>query len=311
MVKVGVVMVLYNPDFEVTKKALSSLASQVDQICVVDNSPSDHSEVLGGYESVEYKPLLKNVGIAAAQNIGIRHFIDLGYDFVLFSDQDSIASEKVVSKLLENYQALQKKGIKVGAVGTRAINRQSGMPYGDKSKMIARFSKETFVNSSDITEYYSVISSISLISRISLLDVGGFDESLFIDGVDHEWCWRAWHKSQWRSFVVEDAKVNHQLGEGDKKVASRSIAIASPFRMYYQFRNYLWLCRRDYVPGYWKKKNGVKYLVKLFYFPICIAPRAMYLKHIIHGVIRGLNPVKSNWPIFLILSSLTKNLMGV
>jgi len=36
----------------------------------------------------------------------------------------------------------------------------------------------------------------------------------------------------------------------------------------------------------------------------------MYLKHIIHGVIRGLNPVKSNWPIFLILSSLTKNLMG-
>lgn len=76
-------MVLYNPDFEVTK-ALSSLASQVDQICVVDNSPSDHSEVLGGYESVEYKPLLKNVGIAAAQNIGIRHFIDLGYDFVLF-----------------------------------------------------------------------------------------------------------------------------------------------------------------------------------------------------------------------------------
>jgi rhamnosyltransferase len=143
-----------------------------------------------------------------------------------------------------------------------------------------------------------------------LLDVGGFDESLFIDGVDHEWCWRAWHKSQWRSFVVEDAKINHQLGEGDKKVASRSIAIASPFRMYYQFRNYLWLCRRDYVPGYWKKKNGVKYLVKLFYFPICIAPRAMYLKHIIHGVIRGLNPVKSNWPIFLILSSLTKNLMG-
>lgn len=63
-------------------------------------------------------------------------------------------------------------------------------------------------------------------------------------------------------------------------------------------------------PRILEKKNGVKYLVKLFYFPICIAPRAMYLKHIIHGVIRGLNPVKSNWPIFLILSSLTKNLTG-
>ena len=53
MVKVGAVVVLYNPNFDVTKKTLSSLASQVDQICVVDNSPSDHSEVLSGYESVE------------------------------------------------------------------------------------------------------------------------------------------------------------------------------------------------------------------------------------------------------------------
>lgn len=300
MVKVGAVVVLYNPDFDVTKRALSSLASQVDQICVVDNSPSDHSEVLSGYESVEYKPLLKNVGIAAAQNIGIRYFIDLGYDFVIFSDQDSIAPEKVVSKLLENCQALQKEGIKMGAVGTRAINRQSGMPYEDKSKMIARFSKDTFVNSSDLTEYYSVISSISMISRISLIDVGGFDEYLFIDAVDHEWCWRAWHKSQRRSFVVEDAKISHQLGEGDKKVASRSIAIASPFRVYYQFRNYLWLCRRDYVPGYWKKKNGVKYLVKLFYFPICVAPRVVYLKRIVQGVIDGLTSGKAYWPTFLI-----------
>ena len=57
MVKVGAVVVLYNPNFDVTKKTLSSLASQVDQICVVDNSPSDHSEVLSGYESVEYKPI--------------------------------------------------------------------------------------------------------------------------------------------------------------------------------------------------------------------------------------------------------------
>lgn len=86
----------------------------------------------------------------------------------------------------------------------------------------------------------------------------------------------------------------------------KKVAIASPFRVYYQFRNYLWLCRRDYVPRYWKKKNGMKYFVKLFYFPICVAPRAMYLRRIVHGVISGLNPVKSNWPILLMLSSLLK-----
>lgn len=310
MAKIGAVVVLYNPDFTVTGNALSSLAGQVDRVCVVDNSSSDHAEELNRFPSVEYKPLLKNIGIAAAQNVGIRYFMELGYDFVLFSDQDSIAPDQVVSKLLENYQALVNAGIKVGAVGTRAINRQTGRPYADKSKLITSFSKAAFENPSDLTEYYSVRSSISLISTISLLDVGGFDESLFIDGVDHEWCWRAWHKSLWRSFIVEDAKISHQLGEGDKKMASRSIAIASPFRVYYQFRNYLWLCRRDYVPMFWKKKNGMKYLMKLFYFPICVAPRAMYLKRIVHGVISGLNPVKSNWPIFLIMNALLSIFKG-
>lgn len=86
----------------------------------------------------------------------------------------------------------------------------------------------------------------------------------------------------------------------------KKVAIASPFRVYYQFRNYLWLCRRDYVPRYWKRKNGMKYFVKLFYFPICVAPRTMYLRRIVRGVISGLNPVKPNWPIFLMLSSLLR-----
>lgn len=216
MVKVGAVVVLYNPDFDVTKKTLSSLASQVDQICVVDNSPSDHSEVLSGYESVEYKPLLKNIGIAAAQNIGIRYFIDLGYDFVLFSDQDSIASEKVVDKLLENYQALKEASIKVGAVGTRAINRQTGLPYVEKSNEIRVIDKRVLSNTSNITECYSIMSSISLIPCKVFNIVGGFDESLFIDGVDNEWCWRAWHKCGLRSFIVEDAEIGHMLGEGDR-----------------------------------------------------------------------------------------------
>lgn len=306
MVKVGAVVVLYNPNFDVTKKTLSSLASQVDQICVVDNSPSDHSEVLSGYESVEYKPLLKNIGIAAAQNIGIRYFIDLGYDFVLFADQDSIASEKVVDKLLENHQALKEASIKVGAVGTQAINRQTGLPYVEKSNEIRIIDKRVLSNTSNITECYSIMSSISLIPCKVFNIVGGFDESLFIDGVDNEWCWRAWHKCGLRSFIVEDAEIGHMLGEGDRFFFLKKVAIASPFRVYYQFRNYLWLCRRDYVPRYWKRKNGMKYFVKLFYFPICVAPRTMYLRRIVRGVITGLNPVKPNWPIFLMLSSLLR-----
>lgn len=297
---IGAIVVLYNPDFNVTGKALKSLMNQVDRICVVDNSSSNHLEELKEFQKLEYIPLGKNVGIAAAQNVGISYFIRQGYDYVVFSDQDSIAPENVINKLHDAYVALQKHGYKVGVTGTRAINRQTGKPYPPKSKEFAVILRRAVGYASDITESYSVISSISLISTISLVELGGFDESLFIDGVDHEWCWRAWHQAKLRSFIVEDALISHQLGEEDKKLASKEIAIASPFRVYYQFRNYLWLCRRDYVPSFWKKKHLLKYAVKFFYFPLFVSPRIKYAKNILRGIYDGLFKCKKQvgWPTF-------------
>ena len=79
------------------------------------------------------------------------------------------------------------------------------------------------------------MSSISLIPCKVFNIVGGFDESLFIDGVDNEWCWRAWHKCGLRSFIVEDAEIGHMLGEGDRFFFLKKVAIASPFRCIISF----------------------------------------------------------------------------
>lgn len=285
---IGAIVVLFNPDFNVTSKALESLIQQVDKVCVVDNSLSDNSIQLKRFKNIEYIPLRKNIGIAAAQNIGIDYFIKENYDYVVFSDQDSITPIGVVSKLFKAFVALEKHGYKVAATGTMAINRQTGLSYPIKTKKISIISKDSVGYTSDITECYSVRSSISMVSIDSFVKIGGFDESLFIDGVDHEWCWRAWHQAQLRSFIVEDAVISHQLGEGDRKFASKEIAISSPFRVYYQFRNYLWLSRRNYVPLFWKKKHLIKYTIKFFYFPLFVSPRFKYLNSIINGIFDGL-----------------------
>ena len=297
---IGAIVVLFNPDFNVTEKALESLEEQVDRVCVVDNSPSDHSEKMRHFRNIEYISLGKNIGIAAAQNVGIKYFIEQNYDYIVFCDQDSIAPKGVVNKLYCAYTALQKHGYKVAVTGTRAINRQTAKLYPPKSKEFAFISGKEIDFSSDITECYSVISSISMISSISFVELGGFDESLFIDGVDHEWCWRAWHQAKLRSFIVEDALISHQLGEGDRRIAYKEIAIASSFRVYYQFRNYLWLCRRNYVPSFWKRKHLMKYSVKFFYFPLFVSPRWEYMKNILKAVYDGLFNYKKQgkWLIF-------------
>ncbi len=286
--KTGAVIVLYNPEKERLKNALDIMISQVDMVCLVDNSEDSHEEWFIGRPKVHYIPLLKNVGIAAAQNTGIRELAKEGCDYALFSDQDSLAEADTVGKLTAALTALEAKGCKVGAVGTRPFNRQTGKPYPQKSKEIRRITADELNIASDVTECYSLISSITMIPLRYFQEVGGFDETLFIDGVDHEWCWRAWHKGGLRSFMVEGAVLNHKLGEGDRKLGTKEVAIASAARVYYQYRNYLWLCRRSYVPKFWKKRHLVKYAVKLVYFPLFVAPRLTYARNMARGIRDGL-----------------------
>lgn len=285
---IGAIIVLYNPNMKELGLSIEMLLPQVDMVCLVDNSQVDNSHLISRDDKVKYIPLLENVGIAKAQNVGISYLRENQFDFALFSDQDSRVSEGLVSILEDAYLSLESNGEFVGVVGTKAINKLTNKAYPPKSKIIEqRIIKSMEGGSIKVTECYSVISSVSLISLRVLNTVGGFDEELFIDGVDHEWCWRAWHNNGLRSYVVEDAILYHQFGEGDRSLIGKDVEIASYRRMYFQYRNYLWLCRRSYVPRYWKRKNGIKYIVKMFYFPIFVKPRMKYLVNIAKGIKDG------------------------
>ncbi len=301
--KIGAVIVLYQPDMEMLKDNLSSLSKQVDYLILIDNSSVNNEEnVIRLARNIHYIPLLSNTGIAKALNIGIQKALETGVDFILLSDQDSVMPDECVDTLLSNYYALKESGIKAGIVGTRAINRNTGKPYPPKSKEFGTIAAHTIANTSAITECYSVITSVSLIPREALITTGGMDESLFIDGVDHEWCWRAWHTNWWRSFIIEDAKINHELGKSGRAITKQDISISQPIRLHYQLRNYIWLRHRRYTPRFWKRKHFFKYIAKIIYYPVFISPRWEYVKAIANGIREGLNKQKraEQWPTFRI-----------
>jgi rhamnosyltransferase len=285
---IGAIIVLFNPDNSETQKVVEVIQRQVNVVCLVDNSINNHQQWYEEISHVTYIHIGKNIGIAAAQNVGIKALSKKGCDMVLLCDQDSMPTKDTVAKLVSALNALQAKDCKIAAVGTKAINQATGKPYPQKSKAI-RHIKASDINSDlDVTECYSLRSSMSLIPLKNFENVGYFDESLFIDGVDHEWCWRAWHRAGLRSFMVNQALLYHKLGEGDKKILQKDISIASPFRLYYQYRNYIWLCQRDYTPSFWKKKHLLKYAIKMAYFPIFVSPRMEYTKRIVKGIRDGL-----------------------
>lgn len=286
---IGAVMVLYAPDLDVTDKAIAAILPQVDLLCIVDNTPGADLSARFTDNRIHYIAMSGNSGIAAAQNRGTRWLLDRGVDFLVYTDQDSETRPDTIARLMKGYNILTDGGVKVGLTGTLPVNRDTGEPYRLSARRIDTSDDLRRIPGAEgISEYYSAISSISLIPRRAMLDNGGFDESLFIDGVDHEWCWRAWHTHAYRTFIVEDAVIDHSLGQGDRHLAARQVHIASADRVYYQFRNYLWLKRLEYTPAYWIKKNGLKYAVKFFYFPIMVSPRGKYLKNILRGIRDGL-----------------------
>lgn len=277
------ILVLYNPNMTLLRKVVSSIITQVDFLWISDNSslPLDISLLPVSSDKVCYKKMPYNVGIAAAQNVGIQYAIEKKFQYVYFIDQDSISPDTVIDVFKQKYNYLYSLHIKVGGINARPYNRCRQEDYRGliiKGKSL----------NEEVTEVTELISS-SLFTEVSIFHkVGLMEEDLFIDGVDHEWCWRAAKLGDYRFFVIESIKLEHQIGEGDRTLGRIYIQIPTPFRMYYQYRNYFKLLYRNYVPFYWKLSNGVKYFGKLFYFPLLVSPRMAYMKQMWRGIYDGI-----------------------
>lgn len=283
--KIICVLVLYDPSPEILQKNIDAIVGQVDLLWISDNTPGGFDgikTITAAYlDKVKYNLMDGNVGIAKAQNAGIQFALENQYDFVYFLDQDSISPESIVDNLLVKFQELVDDGIKVGGVGPQPFNRETGKEYRASVKK-GHYIKE------GIKEVTELINSASLIKVDLFRSTGMMDESLFIDGVDHELCWRAHHLEKYRFFMITSLLLSHKLGEGDQHFMGITVKIPTPFRTYYQFRNYFYLIRRNYVPIYWKVSNGIKYLGKYFYYPLFCKQKGRYFTSINRGIVDGI-----------------------
>lgn len=281
--KVGAVVVVYNPSEDLLGKCMESLVCQVDKVCVVDNSATDNARLFARYaDKVRYIPLMENRGIAAAQNIGIKLFCDEAYDFVLFSDQDSTSPSSLVACLVEAYVKLSGSE-NISCIGPIPVNRKTGQPYIYSDCIIDECENAGM-------RYYrmhSIISSYSLVPVSNFAEVGVMSERLFIDFVDQEWCWRAAARHGKVCIMLPDVKIKHELGVSSTFLGHR-ISVSTPFRIYFQTRNLLWLSGKDYVPKYWKRMNLKKIVVKFFYYSIVPKQRFAYCARMLKGAFDGL-----------------------
>lgn len=277
-------MVLYEPDWKITGNAIRSLASQVDKLCIVDNTPdSDNSSRLVEYNNVHYIPLKTNKGIASAQNIGIKYLQDNEFPFILFSDQDTEAPDDIVAGLLKDFFLLSDNGYNVGLIGPMPINKKTQKPYENKVRSV----KEFVCGNKLFIESRYIISSFSLIPVENFNKVGYYYEDFFIDFVENEWCFRLKSRLSLSAYISCGLKIQHELGASGTFLG-KQISISSPFRLYYQIRNYFWIRKLDYLYPQWIEQVRRKLILKLIYYPIVPTNRISYLRSIFRGLKDGI-----------------------
>jgi rhamnosyltransferase len=269
---------------------VEALLPQVGKITIVDNgSYAQGIKIIQDLADQHFIDLLllgKNIGIAAAQNIGIAHLKKMGAKYVMLFDHDSKPAENMVDLLLSVMKEKECAGIKVGAIGPRYFDRRQNNPppfIEVKGFRVARHS----CKGGTVVPVSYVIASGSLMSMDTLNHVGGMREDLFIDYVDIEWGLRAATKG-YSSFGVCSAFMEHDLGDAPIAFMGMSIPVHSPLRHYYLFRNAVWLYRQDYLPLQWRIGDAWRLLLKYVFYSLYGKPRMAHLKMMSKGIWHGL-----------------------
>ena len=249
-IKIASLIVLYHPDKFKLINCISSQLNQVDKLMIIVNSNIDKNILLNfNDEKIEIIYNTNNLGIGAAQNIGIKILKDEKFDFILLSDQDSYFPENYVFDMSKKYISLSKK-YKIAAICPLFVNSQNKKIYPMiKRKFFFRFK---FLNQNKINFVTEAISSGMFIPTNVFKDVGTLNEILFIDWVDFEWCWRALNKN-YKICVNSDLIIDHELGIENKNFITKQFPKFKFFRYYYIFRNgiYLSLFSRE-IPITWR-----------------------------------------------------------
>lgn len=244
------VVILYYPDENVYEN-IKSYLSVVETMYILDNSEQsekNYVNLITKLPKVKYLAFNENKGIAYALNYALTKAKAEGYSLLLTMDQDSSFSKTNINKYIKKVNEYEQKE---NDIISYAVN------YGalDKDKV-----------EKQVITYY--ITSGSVLNVSKAIELGGFDENLFIDQVDSEFAYRARFKKQ-RIVTFFDVYLNHHLGNitwhcfGKYKFA---VLNHGPLRKYYIFRNMIYVMGKyPYlkVPYY---KYMAKEFIKILFF---------------------------------------------
>lgn len=273
--KIVCIVALYHPDLKELHE-ISKYIEYTDDALLLDDSESSNqqliSECLGAFANkCRYIWNEGNIGLCASVNRGITYALEEDADWILLMDQDS-AFETNILLAFQNYIEMHEIGNICALVPQYDYDRHKRQPYqGAKAIKWANMSG-------------------TLLNARLLENIGKFDEKLFIDGLDVEWCTRARKKGYEVIEVGEAVLYHHPAFTKEVSVGNKVLfryGWDKPVRYYYQFRSCWYIIKKyhDFESAKWL-------LIKLCKVLLLFEHKKEYLKMFIKGIMDANN---GNW----------------
>lgn len=227
--RIACVTILFNPSTEEVVKNISSYIDFVNELYIVDNSLNENSIIKEKLTqpNVFYLHDGENKGLATRLNTISQTVYNKGFEWILTMDQDSFFDKADIFnyfKIIENYE-------------NRNITAMFGVNY-----------IKSLVKKDSIEECAYLITSGSILNLSLFKKIGFFDENLFIDWVDSEYCYRSLLNG-FKLIKCYGIYLNHNLGDikmgrsfKSGKLTPRTLH--NPLRMYYLVRNYFYILQK-------------------------------------------------------------------
>ncbi|WP_296272018.1 glycosyltransferase [Pseudomonas sp. UBA6323] len=294
--RLATVTVTFNPsqmELEAQLRALPTSSIKV----IVDNAsqPQHWAEieiVASNFKNVHLIRSDSNLGLAAAINRGVNWLATLTPcpEFVLLLDQDSEPQPGSITALLTAFDNLQSQDYRVGCVGPLLADPDTGLTHGFHQSSRWRWKRAyPSIGSNSPIPCSNLNGSGTLVPITLFQQLGGLDETLFIDHVDTEWAFRVMAHG-YGLWGIPEAVFSHSMGQASIRFwlfGWRVWPVRSPQRHYYLYRNAAILMRRYYIPRVWKVWAVAKLLLTTGVMAMIGPSRSRQIKSMWKGIKEG------------------------
>jgi rhamnosyltransferase len=285
------IIVCYRPDVAQVMGLCDRALADGAKVILVDNTETPYLERDKLPVGCVLITIGYNSGIAHAQNAGVAAALAAGANALVFFDQDSKIDSGFVTSLIS---ALREGSAEI--VSPLCVDDVTGVPL--PSVRISRYGWSMPIHAADAAGRYPVdmvISSGTTATREVFETAGTFDDGLFIDFVDTEWCLRCRSK-QIPIYVVPGLVMRHSVGLRHFRFGTLTISVHSPVRCYYQIRNSLLLFRKPHIPLIFAVKQLVATILSRTILLFFVEDQLSYLKSYLFAVRDGLKGVTGARP---------------